>query len=78
MLFSNEPEVFLPEYSQPSILHAAHFQRIYVVNLPYCMGVSYRQRAPPNTPVCYQYPVFSCSVYLTYSVSMSHINGGLL
>ena len=27
-LFSNEPEVFLPEYSQPAILHAAHFQRV--------------------------------------------------
>ena len=30
-LFSDEPEVFLPEYSQTEILHAAHSQR--VVNL---------------------------------------------
>ena len=27
-LFSDEPEVFLPEYSQPAILHAAHFRRV--------------------------------------------------
>ena len=27
-LFSDKPEVFLPEYSQPAILHAAHFQRV--------------------------------------------------
>ena len=27
-LFSDEPEVFLPEYSQMAILHAAHFQRV--------------------------------------------------
>ena len=27
-LFSDEPEVFLPKYSQTGILHAAHFQRI--------------------------------------------------
>ena len=30
-LFSEEPEVFLPKYSQTVILHAAHFRR--VVNL---------------------------------------------
>ena len=30
-LFSEEPEVFLPKYSQTAILHAAHFRR--VVNL---------------------------------------------
>ena len=27
MLFSDEPEVFFPNYSQPAILHAAHFWR---------------------------------------------------
>ena len=27
-LFSDEPEVFLPKYSQTAILHAAHFQRV--------------------------------------------------
>ena len=27
-LFSNKPEVFLPEYSQPVILHAAHLRRV--------------------------------------------------
>ena len=26
-LFSDEPEVFRPEYSQPAVLHAAHFWR---------------------------------------------------
>ena len=26
MIFSDEPEVFLPKYSQPAILHAAHFR----------------------------------------------------
>ena len=31
-LFSNEPEVFLPKYSQTAILHAAHSRR--VVHLP--------------------------------------------
>ena len=27
-LCSDEPEVFLPDYSQPAILHAAHFRRV--------------------------------------------------
>ena len=27
-LFGDEPEVFLPKYSQTVILHAAHFQRV--------------------------------------------------
>ena len=27
-LFSDEPEVFLPEYSQTAILNAAHFRRV--------------------------------------------------
>ena len=27
-LFTDEPEVFLPEYSQRAILHAAHFRRV--------------------------------------------------
>ena len=27
-LFSDEPEVFLSEYSQTAILHAAHFRRV--------------------------------------------------
>ena len=27
-LFSDEPEVFLPKYSQTAILHAAHFRRV--------------------------------------------------
>ena len=30
-LFNDEPEVFLPKYSQTSLLHATHFRR--VVNL---------------------------------------------
>ena len=29
-LFSDEPEEFLPEYSQPAILHAAHFWRVEI------------------------------------------------
>ena len=28
MLFSDEPEVFLPKYSQLAILNAAHFRRV--------------------------------------------------
>ena len=27
-LFSDEPELFLPKYSQTAILHAAHFRRV--------------------------------------------------
>ena len=27
-VFSDEPEVFLPKYSQTAILHAAHFWRV--------------------------------------------------
>ena len=27
-LFGDEPEVFLPKYSQTAILHAAHFRRV--------------------------------------------------
>ena len=27
-LFSDEPEVFLPKYSQTAILHAAHLRRV--------------------------------------------------
>ena len=27
-LFSDEPEVFFPKYSQTAILHAAHFRRV--------------------------------------------------
>ena len=27
-LFSDEPEVFLPKYSQTAIRHAAHFRRV--------------------------------------------------
>ena len=26
--FSDDPEVFFPEYSKPAILHAAHFRRV--------------------------------------------------
>ena len=37
-IVSDEPEVFLPKYSQTAILHAAHFQR--VVNICFCL-VSY-------------------------------------
>ena len=37
-LFSDKPEVFLPEYSQPAILHAAHFQR--VVNYIFSPGIN--------------------------------------
>ena len=33
-LFSDEPEVFLPKYSQMAILHAAHFRRVVKHNLP--------------------------------------------
>ena len=29
-LFSDEPEVFFPEYSQLAILHAAHFRRVVI------------------------------------------------
>ena len=28
VIFGDEPEVFLPRYSQTAILHAAHFQRV--------------------------------------------------
>ena len=34
LLYSDEPEVFLPKYSQTAILNAAHFQR--VVNVQVC------------------------------------------
>ena len=27
-IFNDEPEVFLPKYSQTAILHAAHFRRV--------------------------------------------------
>ena len=33
-LFSKEPEVFLPKYSQTAILHAAHFRRVVKDPLP--------------------------------------------
>ena len=39
MLFSDEPEVFLPKYSQPGIFHVAHFRRIVnlvIMTLSYC------------------------------------------
>ena len=36
--FSDDPEVFLPKYSQPAILHAAHFRR--VVNPQYSLTSS--------------------------------------
>ena len=38
-LFSDEPEVFLPKYSQIAILHAAHFRRVVktVASVPYCV-----------------------------------------
>ena len=29
-LFSDEPEVFISEYSQTAILHAAHFRRVVI------------------------------------------------
>ena len=32
-LFSEEPEVFLPYYSQTAILHAAHFQMVVKLNI---------------------------------------------
>ena len=32
-LFSDEPEVFLPKYSQMAILHAAHFRSVVKVGL---------------------------------------------
>ena len=31
MLFKDEPEVFLLKYSQPAILHAAHFRRVVII-----------------------------------------------
>ena len=33
-LFSDEPEVFLPKYSQAVILHAAHFRRVINQHVP--------------------------------------------
>ena len=33
-LFTDEPEVFLPKYSQTAILHAAHFRRVINSNKP--------------------------------------------
>ena len=32
-LFTDEPEVFIPKYSQTAILHGIHFRRVVVVNL---------------------------------------------
>ena len=29
-LFSDEPEVSLPKYSQTAVLHASHFRRVYI------------------------------------------------
>ena len=40
-LFTDEPEVFLPEYSQTAILHAAHFQRVVKIEFPGCGGQKY-------------------------------------
>ena len=39
-LFSDEPEVFLPKYSQTAILHAADIQRVVkpVIEPQYCFG----------------------------------------
>ena len=34
-LFSDEPEVFLPKYSQTAILRAAHFRRVVKSEIPY-------------------------------------------
>ena len=35
-LFSDEPEVFLPKYSQMAILHAPHFRRVVNPENPIC------------------------------------------
>ena len=46
MLFSDEPEVFLPKYSQTVILHAAHFRRVVNVHIVATMQMG------PCVPVC--------------------------
>ena len=40
-LVSDEPEVFLPEYSQSAILHAAHFQRVVKISKMFDMECQY-------------------------------------
>ena len=40
-LFSEEPEVFLPEYFQTAILHAVHFRRVVrIEKLLYSVTIS--------------------------------------
>ena len=47
-LFSEEPQVFLPEYSQPTILHAANFWRV-VNPLTYMFGaLALTERTSPT------------------------------
>ena len=48
-LSSDEPEVFLPKFSQMAIFHAAHFQRVVKHSVPWetpkCVeGVSLSQK----------------------------------
>ena len=38
-LVSDEPEVFLPKYSQTVILHAAHFRRIVITQLSWVLNI---------------------------------------
>ena len=52
-LFSDEPEVFLPKYSQTAILHAAHFRR--VVNQ--CAHKAHNYHAYYNTHTMHALPI---------------------
>ena len=38
-LFSEEPEEFLLEYSQTTILHAAHFRRVVKLMIQQCYNI---------------------------------------
>ena len=40
-LFSDEPEVFLPKYSQTAILHTAHFWRVVNLKVQCHLGLFY-------------------------------------
>ena len=57
-LFSDEPQVFLPKYSQTAILHAAHFQRVVK---PITKEVSEEHWASVHPDILAQYIVLHIS-----------------
>ena len=59
-MFSDEPEVYLPEYSQPAILHAAYFHR--VVKLVYYLQQCIKMRTSAPTIVVLKGSANECSL----------------